>query len=303
MTRGLVFNLQRFSTHDGPGIRTTAFLKGCPLSCRWCHNPEGMRSAPELLALPNRCIGCGACVEACPVGVATPATDGRGHDRSAGDCLACGACVEACPTGARTIAGRELTSERLLEEVLRDRVFYEESGGGVTFSGGEPLRQPEFLLESLAGCRSAGLHTAVDTCGLVPPELLLAAARLADLFLFDLKAVDPGRHRFGTGAGESRILENLTALASVHDEIWLRVPLVPGFNDDPAELDAMAAIAAGLPSIRRVSLLPYHRLGVDKRARLGMPSLSPEPLPPDRGAVRAAAARFERRGLATTVGG
>lgn len=303
MTTGVVLHVQRFSTHDGPGIRTTAFLKGCPLACRWCHNPEGMRSAPELVALPNRCVGCGACVAACPHGVATPASDGRGFEAALGSCEACGACVDACPAGAREIAGRETTVGDLVAELVRDRPFYEASGGGVTFSGGEPLRQPAFLLEALDACRRAGLHTAVDTCGLVEPRDLLAAARLADLFLYDLKAVDPERHRDGTGAPNGRILDNLCALAAVHGEIWLRVPLVPGFNDDAAELDAMADLAAVLPAVRRVSLLPYHRLGAEKRGRLGLPSLEPEPVPPDRDAVRLAAARFEVRGLHTHIGG
>ncbi len=163
MTRGRIFNLQRFSTRDGPGIRTTVFFKGCPLACRWCHNPEGMRSAAELLAHPARCIGCDACSRVCPRGVAVPAGSGSGLEPGVWSCEACGTCVEACPTGAREIAGEELDVPGLIAAVSRDRVFYEESGGGVTFSGGEPLQQSAFALAGLAACRDEGFHLTAVT--------------------------------------------------------------------------------------------------------------------------------------------
>ncbi len=303
MISGRVFNVQRFSTRDGPGIRTTVFLKGCPLACRWCHNPEGMRSAPELLTHPSRCIECNACVSACPHGYAVPATEGNGIRQGVPSCEACGDCVEVCPTGAREIAGREIGIGELLETVSRDRVFCEESGGGVTFSGGEPLQQAEFVLAALAACRDAGLHTAVDTCGLVETRDLLAAAELADLILFDLKTSDAARHRSATGASNERIIANLKLLADGPAPIWLRVPLVPGVNDDEEELAGMAHLTSTLGAVRRVSILPYHKLGRDKRERLGLPTLDPDPGTPGPGRIRSAAAHFERAGIETLIGG
>lgn len=303
MTRGRIFNLQRFSTRDGPGIRTTVFLKGCPLACRWCHNPEGMRSAAELLAHPARCIGCDACLRVCPRGVAVPAGLGSGLEPGVESCEACGACVEVCPTGAREIAGEELDVPGLIAAVSRDRVFYEESGGGVTFSGGEPLQQSAFALAGLAACRDEGFHTAVDTCGRVEPGVLEAAADLTDLILFDLKCVDSDRHLEATGSRSEPILDNLLRLARGRVPIWLRVPLIPGFNDDAAELERMAEFATRLPAVESVHVLPYHRLGRDRRERLGIALLDGDPDPPGLELVEAAKASFERAGLQTQIGG
>ncbi|HBA88009.1 MAG TPA: hypothetical protein DCZ75_08440, partial [Geobacter sp.] len=187
---GTVFNLQRYSLHDGPGIRTTVFLKGCPARCWWCHNPESQSPVPEIACSQNRCIACDACLLAC-------------HDslKPRESCLLCGSCTDACPTGAREMVGRVMPAGEVLEKILRDRFFFEESCGGVTFSGGEPLCQPRFLTELLTACRARDIHTALDTAGLCTPETLLAVAPLVDLFLYDLKCADNERHLQGTGVG------------------------------------------------------------------------------------------------------
>jgi pyruvate formate lyase activating enzyme len=290
---GRVFNVQRYSLHDGPGIRTTVFLKGCPARCLWCHNPESQSFAPEVLVVETRCASCGTCAVVCPHGAPPPGS---------GLCTACGACVEACPAGARQLAGREATVDAVMEEVLRDRVFYEESGGGVTFSGGEPLAQPEFLVALLEACRAAGLHTAVDTCGFGSRERLLALAPLVDLFLFDVKLVDDARHRALTGLPAAPILENLRALVAVHANVWIRVPVVPGHTDAEADVAATAALVAGLPGVRQVSLLPYHRTGASKARRLGREYPLDALAPPPGERLEALAALFRDRGLAVQIG-
>lgn len=301
MHRGTIFNLQRYSVQDGPGIRTTVFLKGCPLRCSWCHNPEGICRQREILILENRCLACEECRRACPFGSETPGTGAMpARDQR---CLFCGQCVDACPAAARQIAGREVTVSELLQELLRDRLFYEDSGGGVTFSGGEPLSQPEFLLSALQACKRHGLHTAVDTCGLASRDHLLAVAAVTDLFLYDLKLLDDTRHRAETGASNAVILENLSALARVHREIWIRIPVIPGINDSPADFEAAARFAGGLPSVRQVNLLPYHRIGLGKSQRLGRESELASVMPPAPETMLAARKIFEAAGLTTRIGG
>ncbi len=301
MQRGMIFNLQRYSVQDGPGIRSTVFLKGCPLRCAWCHNPEGISPEREILVLENRCVVCLECRRACPVGSGEeeagvlPARDER--------CHFCGQCVAACPSEARLMAGREVTVSQLLEELLRDRIFYEESGGGVTFSGGEPLAQPEFLLAVLRACKAEGIHTAVDTCGLAATRHVLAVAPFTDLFLYDLKLMDEARHRQFTGVSNTLILGNLKALSGVHRQIWIRVPVIPGVNDSAADLEAAARFAGGIPGVCQVNLLPYHRIGVAKFHRLGLePELAATP-PPSEGSLSVARAIFARAGMDARIGG
>lgn len=288
-TRGRIFNVQRFSLQDGPGLRTTVFLKGCPLACAWCHNPESQKPEPEIVIHEDRCLHCGACGLAC----AAP-----GEAR-----LGCGACEDACPTGARRMVGRETSTRELLAEVMRDQVFFDQSGGGVTLSGGEPLLQPVFAGELMQGLKAEGVHVALDTCGFGAMEDLLALASYADLVLFDLKLADARRHAVATGEGNERILANLKALGEAGAVIWIRVPIVPGINDDHANLEATARIAAGTLGVRRVDLLPYHGTAEAKFERMGAsyPLRGLEAPGPER--MIQLARIFESVGLEVNIGG
>jgi pyruvate formate lyase activating enzyme len=262
----MIFNVQRFSLHDGPGIRTTVFFKGCPLRCPWCHNPESLESRPEVAVQLDRCLECGACVEVCPRPVGPlPAGGALGED----GCEACRRCIEACPSGAREVVGRRWTVDEVVAEVLRDRLFFDQDGGGVTFSGGEPLAQPDFLCACLERCRDEGIHTVLDTSGVAPREDSLRAAELSDLVLYDLKTADPLAHERLVGVPLSGVLDNLRALDALGARIWLRVPLVPGMNDDPRAFEAIARLVSPLRSVEKICLLPYHRIGTGKLARIG----------------------------------
>jgi len=298
---GTVFDIQQCSIHDGPGVRTTAFLKGCPLRCSWCHNPEGIDPAPELAITADRCLVCHACTEVCPIGDSGAAPAGQPWNRDS--CVGCGSCVEVCPADARELMGREYRVEELVDRVERDRVFFEVSGGGVTFSGGEPLHQPEFLVACLKLCRERGLHTAVDTCGLAPPGVVLEVAGLTDLVLFDLKHMDPEIHLHHTGANNILILENLRALSASDAEVWVRIPVIPGVNDDDANLEATGDFLASLPRRHPVHLLPYHDMAVGKRARLGETASTEGFGASEKVTPMAAAGLLARHGIEVTIGG
>lgn len=290
---GTIFNVQRFSTHDGPGIRTTVFFKGCPMRCVWCHNPEGIAPRPEMVRIESRCIECGQCHVACEVGASV--------DRAA--CRACGRCADGCPTGARQLVGRRVGAAELVAAVMRDAPFYDESGGGVTFSGGEPLMQPEFLADVLGRCRRAGVHTAVDTCGAAPDAVAEELARCADLFLFDLKHTDPRRHLELTGVPLEVVLTTLATLSGQGARIWLRLPLVPPLNDQPDHLAEVARIAAATRGVERISVLPFHANAAAKHARLASMDRQAGIVPPSADQITAVTAQLGRAGLPVAVGG
>jgi pyruvate formate lyase activating enzyme len=264
---GRIFDLQRFCLQDGPGIRTTVFLKGCPLDCLWCHNPESKRPDPQLGFYPTRCIGCRLCASACPNDAIA-----AGNQRVRRDlCRACGRCAETCPSGALRLIGREARVSEVLALVLRDLPFYASSGGGVTLSGGEPLHQPEFALALLRESKATGLHTAVETCGHVAWEKLLAAAPYTDLFLYDLKVIAADKHRHFCGADNALILDNARRLAPVAANLIFRAPLVPGYNDTAEDMRLLGNFVRSLPGDPRLELLPYHRIGSGKYQALGLP--------------------------------
>ena len=263
---GKVLNIQRFCTEDGPGIRTTVFLKGCPLRCLWCHNPESQRGCGELLYDREQCVGCLRCVATCPNGCHR--ADEGGHVFDPDGCAACGKCVSPL-CHALELAGEEMTASAVLEEVRKDRLFYENSGGGLTLSGGEPLAQAEFSRELLRLAKAEGIHTAVETCGFGDEEVLRELATLTDLWLFDVKETDPARHSEYTGVGNGRILENLRLLDAMNARIVLRCPVIPGLNDRADHFGGIAALANELRSVGEIVVEPYHTLGTAKYGRLG----------------------------------
>lgn len=251
--KGMIFDIQRASFVDGPGIRTTVFFKGCNLACKWCHNPESQKMERQLMFHKNKCTGCGACLRACPNGMQK--------------CDLCGACVEVCPNEARELCGKEHTVEEVLEIVKKDIPFYG-TEGGVTFSGGECMLQPDFLEELLRSCGEVGVHRAVDTAGCVPWSTFERILPHTDLFLYDLKAVTPELHKAYTGADNGIILENLKRLLELGKRVWIRIPLMGGVNDTPEEVEKMRAFLAAYHP-ERVEVLPYHAMGEHKYTALG----------------------------------
>ncbi len=267
---GFTFNVQRFSTEDGPGIRTTVFFKGCPLRCTWCHNPEGLSPRPELMWYDVRCVGARECLKICAENALALTPQGMQIDRQR--CTVCGDCAQACPAGALEVIGQEWTLEALLAEIEKDAVFFETSGGGVTFSGGEPMHQADFVLALARLCQEAGYHVALDTCGTAAWEHYEAVLPLVNLVLYDLKIFDAERHRASAGVDNGRILENARRIAAAGMPMWIRTPVVPGYTADAANIAALGEfIAANLPTVQRWDLLAYTNLGQPKYHRLDVP--------------------------------
>lgn len=274
MEKPYISNIQRFSLDDGPGIRSTVFFKGCNLRCAWCHNPECILSGATLQLTEASCTGCGRCVEICSQGVHTINEAGR-HLVDRSRCISCGKCAYFCRQTALRLIGTQYEPEALLEQLLKDQKYYASSDGGVTFSGGEPMLQPDYLAQVLRLCRDAGLHTAVDTAGCVPFRHFEQVLPWADLFLYDIKLWDSDRHRAATGVPNELILENLQRLTDAGAEVFIRTPIIPTYNDDLEELGQIARFLANLPGreqIKLIQLLPYHNYGVGKYAALGADS-------------------------------
>ncbi|MBN1817731.1 MAG: glycyl-radical enzyme activating protein [Sedimentisphaerales bacterium] len=263
---GVIFDIKRYAIHDGPGIRTTVFFKGCPLQCRWCHNPESWRSGPESVWRPSRCVLCGRCIDRCPSGAIS--SNGEKLITDIEKCRLCRQCLEVCPGGAREIIGREMSVGEVLAEIEKDVIFYDQSGGGATFSGGEPLMQAPFLLELLSACRKRQIHTAVDTSCQTDPDLLAEIAQACDLMLCDIKHMDSAKHKALTGVQNEQILDNIRRLAADGARMFIRIPVIPGVNDDTDTIRAAGRFLAGLGRVERVDLLPYNRGGIEKARRL-----------------------------------
>ena len=298
---GVIFDLKKFAIHDGPGIRTTVFFKGCPLTCRWCHNPEGMTAAVQRIYRQERCIGCGECMDVCPRQAIRRTAAGMLADLS--KCELCRTCADHCPSEAIEFIGRKVSVAEVVRQIEKDIAFYDESGGGVTFSGGEPLLQPEFLLELLDACGRLGLHRTVDTSGYADTALLLKVARKTDLFLYDLKLMDAEKHLRYTGVSNQQILANLTQLSQNDARIQLRVPVIPGINSDAQNIDQIADFVSSLGGVEHIGLLPFHNSARGKYRRLGMQWISAPIQPPAGELLQRIAVRLKKSGLKVTIGG
>jgi len=267
MTTGIIFDIKRYAINDGPGIRTAVFFKGCPLDCWWCHNPEGQSGKPQLIFRANRCKSSKACLNACP---REAITWNEGSVTNWDECDDCGKCAEVCYAGAREIIGREMTINQLMTEIERDIPFYDQSVGGVTFTGGEPMQQREFLQDALLACKEQQIHTTVDTSGHTSWKNLSAILPLVDLFLYDVKLMDANKHIKYTSVSNRRILDNLYKLSSAKAHIIVRIPLIPGINDDNENMKSCGSFLAALPQLDGVELMPYHEIGIAKYQALGM---------------------------------
>jgi pyruvate formate lyase activating enzyme len=302
MESGLIFDIKHYAINDGPGIRVTVFLKGCPLRCKWCHNPESISPRVQKLYTAKKCIFCSECVTACPENAIQINNGVLTTDSEL--CTLCGLCAEACPTNAIEMAGEEKAVEEIMEIVEKDRIFFEQSGGGVTFSGGEPLMQAGFLLALLKASRERGIHTTVDTSGFCATETLLKVAEFTDHFLYDIKVIDDSKHREYTGVGNELILKNLIALSSTGAGVSIRIPLIKGINDDKSEIEAMAAFINSLEGEQKeVNLLPFHYTARNKYEKLGQAGDESGLAETSHEEQQAIIDTFKELGLSASIGG
>ena len=299
--KALIFDIKKFAIHDGPGIRTTVFFKGCPLACWWCHNPEALTPARELILFESKCIACGECFTVCPQEAHEKLPDGtRVYHRD--KCVLCGKCTEVCYAEALVMEGREVTVEELMVELRKDIPFYRNSGGGITLSGGEPTLQHEFALALLKACKAEDLHTSVDTSGQTPWRIFEKLLPYIDLVLYDIKQIDETSHQTHTGTPNRMILANLAKIGESGTPIEIRMPVIPGINDSEDGIVATARFLADIKGITRIELLPYHRLGESKYARLEREYRLPDLEPPGAEQMEATAALMRPYGLEVHVG-
>lgn len=299
---GLVFDIQKFAVHDGGGIRTLVFLKGCPLRCQWCSNPESLAGTPEIIFVANNCIACGKCADICHAGALSRSAEaGLVFDRER--CTLCGRCAKNCYAGAINIIGRYLSVTELVAIIERDRKFYEQSNGGVTFSGGEPTTQPGFLIAALRELRERGIHTAIETSSFVPWDIYASILDHVDLVLTDIKHMDDGEHKRLTGVSNELILDNLVRISRLGVPLRIRLPLIPGLNDSEQNLKATADFVKQLNTVQSLDILPYHRLGEIKWRQLGIEYEVSHLKPFSEEEVNRAARFFMVRGVPVKIGG
>ena len=298
---GEIFDIKKYAIHDGPGIRTTVFFKGCPLSCWWCHNPESLSTAPERLYRRERCIGCQECLVACS-NEAIREFEGQ-LQWTADECRYCRSCAKACPAEAVEFVGQTMTVEEVVAEITKDTLFYDQSNGGVTISGGEPLMQPSFLMELLDACGEQGLHRTVDTSGHADTPTLLETASHTDLFLYDLKHMDPEKHSRYTGVSNDKIIANLKQLSLQGARIIIRLPVVPGINADEENIDRTGALAASLPGVIGINILPYHCAAEAKYRNLGLKNKASDVQHPSEDVIASVARHLESYHLEVKIGG
>lgn len=299
MVKGKIFDIKQFAVHDGPGIRTTVFFKGCPLNCWWCHNPEGISPGDDIFFYKTKCIGCGTCIEVCPEN-AIKQEDAISIDRD--KCTSCGICADNCPSDALKNAGRTVTSDEVIAEIRKSIIFYDSSNGGVTFSGGEPLMQPEFLKDLIDGCREEEIHITLDTSGHVDTDTFESIIDDVDLFLYDLKIMDDEKHKKYTGTSTDKVLKNLKLLSKKGKEVIIRFPVIPGITDTDENIEKIIDFLSDIKNVSEIDILPYHNVE-EKYKKLGKEYKLNVVKSPDESKIKQIKERFEKGGFLVKEGG